>query len=104
MVSASTCERRGFGIHVSNEEWANIEPIYAATRAAHEWFRLCEPLPGHTWQIGMVFFDYGCNKVKNDSTREDYTQHTFLQRTESKFPCRCCGNRCITSRDKAVRV
>jgi len=71
MVSAFVCEKRGFGIHVTKDEWALLEPIFADVVDEHPWFRIPEPSADGDRQIGIVLFDYGSNKPKDDSGEDD---------------------------------
>jgi len=67
MVSAFVCEQRGFGIHVTNEEWLRLLPIYNKFHQQHPWLKVNEPVaPEYDRQIGLVLFDYGSNKPKED--------------------------------------
>ena len=44
---------------------------WVRARALHDWFDVPTPVPGHARQIGLVLFEYGNNKQKNDSTHDD---------------------------------
>ena len=61
MVSAFVSEEadRGFGIHVSQEEWDKVEPIYNKVKEQHPWFNLPDQLPNGNKQIGVALFFHG---------------------------------------------
>ena len=59
MVSSIIDEQRGFGIPVTDDEWALLKDIYEEYHTQHQWFVIPEPLDGHRRQIGTVFFAYG---------------------------------------------
>ena len=72
MVSTFVCEKRGFGIHITNDEWLQVEAIYKQFSEKHKWFKVEEPLtPEHDRQIGLILFDYGNNKPKEDLSEDD---------------------------------
>jgi hypothetical protein len=72
MVSAFVCEQRGFGIHVSEDEWKRVLPIYNTFHQQHRWLKVSEPVgDGHTRQLGLLLFDYGGNKIKDDNSGDD---------------------------------
>lgn len=73
MISAfvSESEDRGFGIHISAEDWTKIEPIRNKYHELHEWFDVPDPDAEGRRQIGICVFEYGGRKTKNDSTNDD---------------------------------
>ena len=73
MVSAFVSEEkeRGFGIHVSNEEWEKLKPIRDKFKRDHAWFDVPKPVEGHRRQIGLVLFEYGSKHTKQDSTNDN---------------------------------
>ena len=71
MASAFVCEHRGFGIPVTDAEWEKLKGICAEFHDNHGWFDVPTPVPGHARQIGLVLFEYGNHKQKNDSTNDD---------------------------------